>query len=405
MKYGVSDFAGDLLDQHRQRQAQQQIDDAFATMETRLAAAQQRAQRYREMEASLRAICAAYQHALREVDPEHPFVQANYSWPDHIAQGEVIARECPSDQEMWARAKAFGLEDAKRRLQSREAGTVLTLPQLKAHLVKLTGQLESYKDAYGKQSKDLSDHRAERLAYRETLRQIDPENPLLMSPELRERMRRGAQLAFDYEDDPAKRWTSFDAAVRQFLKDEIPPPTFSRTTVALDQQQITYWKQQVGGLERDLCDHRAQRAVFRSELTRLVPDHPLIADQALRTSISQAGRLAFSMAPSGHRYEELDRAALQHFERAVPDVQARWPGPLSAQADEDVEVVSDPEGDPLAQASTVNVAADTSQTFVDSADAHDPHDFVLRQHQRDDLHEGGHPDDAAYGASNPVKRR
>jgi hypothetical protein len=78
----------------------------------------------------------------------------------------------------------------------------------------------------------------------------------------------------------------------------------------------------------DLVHHRAQRAVFRSELARLAPEHPLVKDAQLRESISKAAEAnmvwaGVSFTEDGqsvavfelkdHIWSKLDEAALEEF--------------------------------------------------------------------------------------------
>lgn len=362
--YGVGDFLGDLIRDHNERQYVAQVDRAIGSLQEQAADWKARAEHYRLWECICRMILVSYDTALRQSDPDHPFVQGNYKFNDFIAQGERITAATGNDEEMRDRAG----KHARDNYPSRVVGHTHAATLVRQALSKMEADHETLRrsaETLDSMRRDLADHRAERLAYRAALQAIDPEHPLLRSRDLRDRLRRGAHLAFDFEPEQERKWSAFDASVIEFMRTEVPPPVFTRASVQVDASRskmlIDTLKTQVYGLESDLCDHRAQKVVFRSELARIAPGHPLITDNTLRQGISRAAGQAFAFAPNGNKYEALDSAALEYFQSRVGRSES-----LNSGSTFDV-------------AGYRRAATDAQQT---AAEAGDIHDLALRQQKQ-----------------------
>lgn len=101
-------------------------------------------------------------------------------------------------------------------------------------------------------------------------------------------------------------------------------------------------------LIQDLIRHRAQRAVFKAEMSKLFPKHPLVWNDALRKSISEAavrewvehsrnGETDDSFRPDGRSpdskiWERVDSAALSYYEYIIKTLERRWAEECAAQS-------------------------------------------------------------------------
>jgi hypothetical protein len=94
---------------------------------------------------------------------------------------------------------------------------------------------------------------------------------------------------------------------------------------------VTQLEKRYNALLDDTIRHRAQRAAFRYELSRLAPKHPLVQDAALRQRVSDAGlsAWAYTVAMPDRRWEAVDLAGTTFMITYKPAV----PAPGGARAE------------------------------------------------------------------------
>ena len=224
--------------------------------------ARERDQYARERDVASRQGCraaglkGAFQEALRQVDPRHPLFSDKEMY-ERIQ--DLAVQRPPKNYASWAHeAQACGEEIAKniQRDPSRPSPQV-EIAQLKNELQQLKAEHEKVCAALAKVSALEKEREAIaiRAAHKMTALEINLKNEKLQTFK-----------ASHFVSLSSNSYTS-----RLFI---------------------------------DLVHHRAQRAVFRSELARLAPDHPLVTDSRLRESISKAAEMNVRWA--GFEFELLD---------------------------------------------------------------------------------------------------
>lgn len=420
--YAIGDFIGGVMDNHRRANEQRQVAEVIGGWQERSDNLEAAARRHADFAIKTFAVSVAAIEALHQLDPDHPIAQ-NYNdlqikiqevgLRAYVAGGRarlsdvenaVRAFELPVRPEsasspivlLTEACERIARRDEKLReaaglntgLQTRIAALQRDVDSLKLQLEQqasdaaaVTHELELTTGHalrnIEKFHADLKDHRCERAGYREALRELSPDHPLLASRDLRDRMRRAGELAFTFnqgDSDPDVKWRALDAAAAAFVLEEVPPAAprpaeedFLRDLAQAD-GATAHFKQMAGEIEEDLKDHRAHRTVFRRELERLHPNHPLATDAALREAIARVGGMAFTLAERGHKWEALDAAAQDHFVRHAPSYEALTAinarmgveGPFADPLDPTVDEASHeaPESGPEAEAGEHEHAAD-----------------------------------------------
>jgi hypothetical protein len=216
----------------------------------------------------------AFQEALRQVDPRHPLFTDEEMY-ERIQ--DLAVQRPPNNYASWAHeAQAVGEEIAKniQRDPSRPAPRV-EIAQLRDELQRLRAEHEKVCAALAKVS--ALEKEREAIAIRRTHKMTA--------------LQVGARR-------------SAEEASKALEKEKLE--TFKAShLVNLSSNSYT------SRLFIDLVHHRAQRAVFRSELARLAPDHPLVTDSRLRESISKAAEMNVRWA--GFEFEVKDGQRIENY--------------------------------------------------------------------------------------------
>lgn len=190
-------------------------------------------------------------------------------------------------------------------------------------------ELEDEIDSKNRQLDELVNKTSGELAYgaalAHALAQYEPNHPLLTSQELKDKVKAAGLKA-------VKTTNNYQSARDAGRATEVPPikgdqaakPTYAELVDIAKKTAL-----RLADTVSDFVRHRAQRAAFRAELTRIDPDNPLVVNIALRSRISEAGVRAFNLAAPDDRWAAVDEAGrtfpLPSKEEAAPIIKTDQP--------------------------------------------------------------------------------
>lgn len=385
MSQQIGEFLGDLINNHRIRQVAESIREQDAQI-GELQAANARSREIADNNAALAAgyaaVSQALVNALKAARPAHPLTGEaleNVIRMAGLRNFEVSRRVDSAMEAGAAAAKPYIAADAQAQRAEIEALTA-RLRAAEARVAEVTRKAAvEREDLMAK----LRQHHIERVGYREVLRGISPQHPIVVDEALRSRMVRAAEMAYGMkvqEDPKGDHWPVLQQAATELLREQMPQPPLTHIEAQLV-DKCNEWEDAHSKIYLSLQEMQAQRGVFRSELGRLHPTHPLVTDAQLRESICAAATRAFALAPRETRWKVLDTTAHDYWADrsgqypalALINAAARAAGPFrTPEPAADPATMDDGSSPrPVAASDPLQEAVEPDSSLAHDADAHE----------------------------------
>jgi hypothetical protein len=395
MGQAIGDMFADIAALRQQQRTREHIGSLDSALERVTA-------RYRAMSGTARNVGAclgAVAGALERVDPGHPYFH-NHAyrdaiqeaaqepphlryWPSEAAQvgrdypippRPASAPPCPLQTIQQLQGELSAQQRQIQELQQQLQQRTQQVNQLTQQVNRMTQEAEVSKERTSQGMQELVDkyvarviaqrdradaamidlvhHRAQRAVFRSELARIAPDHPMVTDATLRERVSKAAERTYVFGSIGGKE--PIDSVWERVDKDALSEfERQARKTVSAQEHQAQEsklaaeladherWNRILDNCAIDLVHHRGQRAVFRGELARLAPDHPMVTDAALRQAVSKAAEKTwlFETHKQGRITEETwtiaDESAVREFEHRAAGLSGPQEAPLLATTQSD----------------------------------------------------------------------